>query len=303
MRPSVLCFALLASGAIQAQIGEVIGLGEESHGFTSLNGRKAAVLLELITEYTVDALIVESSFVGSVAAQASDDALPDRMRGFMYPFWLTDTVVQAFAQAEKAAPAQPFLWGCDIQEDCRFHASTLQLIEHTPLKAWSADLLRCDSVLDRYIGASPLGRPLSAEDRLFVQGIYANIGRALDARQEHPVLQRVLLNRIQLCDHLALPGIKQRMALRDSLMAANVLWIREQQVSGSRCVLWAADRHVRHGMGGRPQWCGEYLDAALGSYYRAISVSHRRPMKGFDRSERVRMAVKLPPEGMVTPCP
>ncbi len=297
-------FALIAKLAC-TQGSALVGLGEQAHGYRSLNDQKVQQLVNLEEEGRIDAIIVESSFTGGIAA-GGHSRLRDAMRAFVYPYWSADTVVHAFERMAASANERGlFLWGCDIQEDCRFHATTLALIDHTSLNAWRTELLRCDSVLDRYIGASPIHKPLSAQDRSLVQGIYIHIIEQLPVDEEHALLSRALRNRIWLCDLLVLTNMKKRMALRDSLMAANVLWILERFSSNDRLVFWAADLHVRRSHPSKPpKWCGEYLDRALGERYKAISVAHRRKhAKRFDRQGLVSPAVHMNERELVTPCP
>lgn len=293
--------------AVHAQEGTVIGLGEEAHGYASLNARKAGVLLELATEAPITAIVVESSFAGSIGAQLASEGLVPAMKAFLYPYWLTDTVTHAFEQVlhRSGTPEGAFLWGCDVQEDCRFRATTRALMAYPPLGARHRELARCDSVLDRYIGTAATGRPMSAADQAFVQATYASIIAGLPDDERHVLVARALQNRIRLCDLLALADVHDRMALRDSLMAANVLWIREQCGAGGRILLWAADRHVLRGdPSKRPRWCGEHLARALGEGYQVIAVGHRRKRgRQADRWERVPHAVPVAPEAWRTPCP
>ncbi len=63
-----------------------------------------------------------------------------------------------------------------------------------------------------------------------------------------------------------------RSAIRDSSMAANVLWLQSQAPSGTRMMLWAHNAHVA--VSGT--WMGALLRDALGTQYRSVALMFRR---------------------------
>lgn len=305
-----LCTCLHGALAVLTGAAQVVvGLGEAYHGSASLNARKSAVLDSLARNDPASALVVESSFVGAIAAHGSDLDLGARMRTFVYPYWLTDTVVRTFARAERRVQdrAAPFLWGCDLQEDCRFSQHTEDLLRYAELATWKADLLRCDSVLDAHIGDQASASLVPEADRRILVAMYSRIAEqlAVDTSASAQRLAQAMRNRRALCDYLALSHRRQRMRLRDSVMAANILWLRDHLRTSGTLVFWAADDHVLKGRASRKAtWCGERLAPVLGGAYVTISVRHgRRVPRGCDQLERVSERTSVEPENWRTPCP
>jgi erythromycin esterase-like protein len=76
-----------------------------------------------------------------------------------------------------------------------------------------------------------------------------------------------------LCHYLTLRGAKQRMQFRDSIMAENLLWLKNELFAGDKIALWAANTHIAKPAsdGQRPVWMGEWLATRLRDSYGAIS--------------------------------
>ncbi|MGV3637459.1 MAG: erythromycin esterase family protein [Flavobacteriales bacterium] len=302
--------AVAVVGQAQRTAPVLIGLGEEAHGWASLNARKAHLLDSLVATTGVGRVIMESSFVGAVAARYGEPAMHERLARFAYPYWITDTIVQALERGEARAGGTDLVRGCDIQEDCRFHANTLALLNNEKLGRWSAEMLASDLVLERYIGSEPVSEPMSEAESHVLAGRYTCILSSMvnGARltDEDSLVARCLENRIGLCRYLTLKKQSERMAFRDSMMYANIRWIVEHERGDVSTVYWAADLHVvsTTSANDEPRWTGDYLMRWLGHGYRAVSITHRkRRTKGADETEYVPKRIPITDTAWRTPCP
>ncbi len=292
------------------QLPLLIGLGEEAHGFGSLNDRKAHLLDSLARHGSVDAVIMESSFVGSIASRRTNGNMRDRMNAFVYPFWITDTIVHVLDSAARVRNDHEFLWGCDIQEDCRIRANTQALLKTEQLRPWEAELFWCDSILQQYIGKYPATKPMTKAEEHLVTGrlnwIRSSLINRTGGSEEDTLIGRCLENRIMLCHLLTLDRPRDRMAYRDSAMAVNIRWTLEHIKPRAPVVFWAADLHVRHA--GKdpsgPVWCGDRLRRWFGDRYVARSIRHGKGRRsGFEQITTVEKRTPIPASAWTTLCP
>ena len=258
----------------------VIGLGEVGHGYESLNAAKGTVVDFLHRQLGVGGVVFESSFTLSVVGYLHADSLDQRLTYSLYPFWNTASVkaaLKAFYDEEQGKQ-KPLIVGCDVQEDCRYTRLSRYLLHEGLVQANQDRLTAADSILSYYIGKdfSRKGTLTPAEYSHLVSSyelIAAELkGQPLPALKQQ-LLLRCLENRMWLCRYLTLSGAKQRMQFRDSIMAENLLWLKNELFAGDKIALWAANTHIAKpaGNGQRPVWMGEWLSTRLRDRYGAIS--------------------------------
>lgn len=257
---------------------DIAGLGEESHGYATFNTLKASIVSRLHEQRKDGELVFESSFTQGMAAYLLQYPLDKRMEAWLYPFWNTPEVgraLQSFVTKEEEKQ-QPFLLGCDVQEDCRYVVFSQMLQQRQWVSRQRALLEKADSVLQYYIGADYSRAVMNEEEVHLLHGWYDSIAVEIRGTVADSLalllVERCLQNRKWLCEYLSLKASKKRMYFRDSIMAVNVLWLKEHLFNKSPVWIWAANSHVarRKLEGKAPQWMGEWLQANPHySYYAA----------------------------------
>lgn len=321
----LLLYAVSASAQVSRQEvwsrlspeAKITGLGESSHGFESFNAQKAEWLAGFQRENPDRAVIFESSFTLGVLAWLEGDS-DHRTDRFLYPFWNTASVKNAlrgFLSAERQQHV-PKIFGCDIQEDCRFTALSAYLLDRHIIQYFADRLRQSDSILARCIGAQPVVSVLSPAEAERLRQNYTAVGDELAAHTGLPelhyrLLDRVLQNRRWLCRYLTIKSTSDLMAYRDSLMAENVAWIYDTFLKNSEVLLWAANTHVAKNASknSKPVWMGEYLQARYGTGYAAVALSPGKgetavivSKKGFDVSVEIPKPVKIAAAEWKTDC-
>lgn len=296
---------------------KIMGLGESSHGFESFNAQKAEWLAGFQRENPDRAVIFESSFTLAALAWLEGDSAR-RTDRFLYPFWNTASVKNAlrgFLSAERQQHV-PKIFGCDIQEDCRFTALSEYLLDRHIVLLFADRLRQSDSILACCLGEQPVLSVLPLADAGRLQQNYRAVGDELAAHTGLPelhyrLLDRALQNRRWLCRYLTIKSTSDRMAYRDSLMAENVTWIYDTFLKNGEAVLWAANTHVVKSTAkkNKPAWMGEYLQARYGTRYAAVSLLPGKgetavivSQKGFDVSVEIPKPVKIAAEEWKTEC-
>ena len=288
----------------------IIGLGESSHGFETFNAQKAEWINDFQAADVKRGVIFESSFTLAALAYLEGDE-SQRVSGFLYPFWNTNSVQVALRGYQIAEDAGgPKLFGCDVQEDCRYTALSAYLIKNG-LTRYTALLKEADEALDPIIGPDPTQKTLEEKTAARLHATYAAVQLELDKNDllpetQHRLLDRALQNRRWLCSYLTLKDVSKRMALRDSLMAENVFWIYHTFLEDTQTVLWAANSHVNKQLTGR---MGAYLSTHFAADYAAVGVfpgkeapELKKGPEGFDASVKLPNPVSIPPEQWKTPC-
>lgn len=259
----------------------VIGLGETGHGYESINAAKGTVVDFLHRQLGVSGVVFESSFTLGVVGYLQADSLDQRLKYALYPFWNTASVaasLKPFYHREQQE-GKPLIAGCDVQEDCRFTRFSGYLLREGLVRTHQAKLVAADSILSYYIGKDfSRKNSLTAAEYNSLVSSYELIAAEL-RQQPLPILKQNLLlrclqNRQWLCRYLTLAGARQRMHFRDSIMAENVLWLKNELYPSDKIALWAANTHVSRLAGGNkhPGWMGEWLSSRLPDSYGAISV-------------------------------
>ena len=211
---------------LQSELNEhtVFGLGEEGHGYESINEAKALLVEFLKQQMGVNGVVFESSFALSAIAYLRGDSLSNRLKYSLYPFWNTVSVktsLEPFYQLEKLN--KPLIMGCDVQEDCRFTNLSRYLVNKGLIKTNISKLHASDSILAYYIGKDFNRRgTLTAKEYIMLADNYTAIATELKSYSLPEISQKLLLrsleNRIWLCRYLTLSTAKERMYFRDSLM-------------------------------------------------------------------------------------
>jgi erythromycin esterase-like protein len=256
----------------------VIGLGEVAHGFASVNEAKSGFLKFLYNGSNCKAVAFESSFTASVISYLDGDA-QSRAGGFLYPFWNTPVVHAALLpfleDGQKAG--KPLVTGFDMQEDCRFKKFSRYLISKRIITASIQALQAADSVLSFYIGDGTLRTvPVSTREYAVLMSNYDIVQNEIlqNSRDTliRKLLDRCITNRKWLCKYLAMSNTRQKMFFRDSLMAANIQWLKQHLYLHDKLVLWAADTHLAKASGnGSQQWMGGWLFQMFGNGFTSCS--------------------------------
>jgi erythromycin esterase-like protein len=291
----VLFFTAYAAGAqpeqqgwsmLESKIGNntIVGLGEQGHGFASLNKAKSIVLDHLRTALGFNVVLVEGSFNECVVSYLNHDSLSGRLHSFIYPFWNTVPVQQAllpFCQQE-VLEGRMKIAGFDPQEDCRFTGLSRYLIRNGIITANKQKLEECDSLLSRYIG-KPSGKKgiLTTTEYALLREHYQAVaeeirtGTLTSGRQ---LLLRCMENRQWLCKYLTIKDVRDRIQFRDSLMAENVIWLKQHLFARDKIILWAADLHLSKPgrKPGAPEFMGEWLYPYIGEVYFNISFQNKK---------------------------
>jgi erythromycin esterase len=257
----------------------IVGVGEVVHGFESLNKNKAGLVDFLHKESNFRAIALESSFTESIISYLNNDSADDRAKNFLYPFWITASVrsvLRSFIEDEKGL-AKPLVVGFDIQEDCRFDKLSEFLREEGLITANLMALHACDSILSRYIGKNVTSKgAMTNQEYLALISTYDLVKAELETKDldtfPKKLLLRCLENRKWLCKFLTLSTTRQKMYFRDSLMAANIVWLQKEIYTDNKFIIWAANTHIsKLAKGSKPQWTGEWLSSIYTDKYFAIS--------------------------------
>jgi erythromycin esterase len=266
----------------------VIGLGETGHGYESINEAKSVTAAFLHSQLNFRVISFESSFVESLMGFLRKDSLDKRMAGFLYPFWNTgsiNTMLNHFVEEERQTD-RPLIMGFDLQEDCRFMKFSTFLLKEGLVVAGKEKLMECDSILSLYIGAnsSKKGAMTEAEYKI-LSGNYNIIRTELKARNladlNAKLLDRAIENREWLCRYLTFSTAREKMYFRDSLMAKNITWMKQEIYSDQKMIVWAANSHIARKEANKdPRWMGEWLSGSLAGGYFAIAFEKGRPGKG-----------------------
>lgn len=312
---------------IETKNSSIIGLGEESHGMETFNQMKADIVRFLLKQGTIRSIVFESSFVACMTNYLNKNSFDNRIKGSLYPFWNTtsvQTVLKLFYQDEQNS-GKPLIVGCDIQEDCRYEAFSNYLVTNKIIPASQARLLYCDSILSVFIGKNFSRQRLTEKEYDELLHNYQFVFAELDNRKNElgphfELISRCLENRKWLCRYLTIKDVNQRMFYRDSLMAANILWLKQQVYRDQPFVVWAANTHLgKRVENARPRWMGEWLSPE--NYYcvsvgkKGLFSSTKKALGGnsfitFTGKERHKFDAiitcgsvrKIKPQEWITPC-
>jgi erythromycin esterase len=263
----------------QIKNSSILGLGEVGHGFESINEAKAALASLLQQELQFKAIAFESSFTESVVSYLSNDSLDIRLKNFLYPFWNTTSVkatLKGFFDNESSSN-WPLIVGFDVQEDCRFKKLSHYLIKEGLSTASRDKLNVCDSILSYSLGKNFSRKgAIKSQEYLLLSNNYIAIKEEIKARNlashQKKLLLRCIDNRQWLCKYLTLTTSKEKMYFRDSLMASNLKWIKEELFPTHNLIVWTANTHVAKLAGSqKPKWMGEWLSSFYPETYFSIA--------------------------------
>jgi erythromycin esterase-like protein len=277
-----------------------------------LNTAKASLGNWLHQRHQYNAVLFESSFTLSVIAYLKDDTGSKRLSNFIYPFWNTVSVrgfLQPYFQLERTAH-HPLVLGFDPQEDCRF-GQLSEFLRDKFISRNKGNMAFADSILSLYIGRNPSKILMSAGEVKLLSALYDNVAAEIEEQQiperSEAMLVRCFENRKALAHLLSLRTAKEKMYFRDSMMAANILWIKAQILPNVKMLIWSADTHVSRSAGGAPRWMGEWMERDLrffsvsfrhGSKYSVVKTSGSK----FDLEVLVGEKQKVRKEEWNTPC-
>ncbi len=262
---------------------QIIGLAEEQHGYESVNEAKSDWLAKASLKKN-SALIFESSFCLGALTFLENETGISRMESFLYPYWLTGSVKEAISIFEQEEEQRSSVLGMDIQEDCRFKVLSDYLLRNNYVQKNRTVLLRCDSILEYYIGEHFKYKTLKEKDFIYLKHgydlIFSEAQEYDDGTDKMKLLLRCIYNRMCLVSYLNIPSYKKRMEYRDYYNFLNVKWIKEEYLQGYQLFIWAAALHLEV-CGERLQrtlWMGDYLRKQYGNDYEVISFRYN-PLK------------------------
>lgn len=266
----------------QIEHSSIVALGETGHGYETINEAKSAFAGVLQEKFNFTAISFESSFTESIVSFLVDSTVNARARNFLYPFWNTTSVKTALASFLSREKDKPLIIGFDIQEDCRFNKLSQLLLNKHLVSANKDRLIQCDSILSCYIGKhiSRKGAITQQEYALLIHN-YEFIQTEITTKEFSPVhkklLERCIENRKWLCKYLTLTTAKEKMYYRDSLMAANIIWLKRELYADNKLIVWAANTHIAKSTSpNSAEWMGEWLTITYRDQYFAIAFE-----KGF----------------------
>jgi len=302
----------------------IIGLGEESHGYETFNQVKSEIAILLFQEFAFESIIFESSFNAGIISYLNKEPLQLRTTSSLYPYWNTSSVQKALQifEHEELKSEKPHILGCDIQEDCRYVQLSNFLIRNNYIQENGHLLKQCDSILEYFIGENFSKRLMSEAELNFLLNSYTTIASELEKYDKNTeLLLQCIKNRKWLCKYLSIKDVKQRMGFRDSLMAENVLWIKKKILLEKGALLWAANTHIakQKNINKPPKWLGERLSIRNEIKFLAISVEKSSLVFGKDRLDENRSifypkqelfdvviyckrVVKIKPQDWITKC-
>ena len=257
----------------------IVGIGEVGHGFESINEAKSTLLDMLQTELNFNAVAFESSFIGSIVSFLNNDTLETRAKNFLYPFWNTTSVKTALKNLfdNEKCLLKPFIIGFDIQEDCRFQKFSEYLNSKGLITSSKDKLKDCDSILSSYIGKNFSRKcAITNQEYLLLMHNYKEIEEEIKTKKfdafQKKLIERSIENRKWLCKYLTLTTIREKMYYRDSLMADNISWLKNELYSVNKLIIWAANTHIaKLTRNKKPIWTGEWLSSDYGDKYFTIA--------------------------------
>jgi len=299
---------------------EILAIGESGHGYATFNEGKSAFLQQLLQLPRFRSVAFESSFALSITSYFRGGNVEKRTAGFLYPFWNTAVVRKTLGQLLEKETNLPMVLGFDIQEDCRYVYLSQLLLERQWITTSRQSLLQSDSILAFYIGPrfsrkSPI---TSSELQILISNygkIYEELQLTVIDTMHKKLLLQTIHNRNALCRYLSIGGNSKRMYFRDSSMAANVSWIKEEICQQNALILWSANTHIARSTSGRaPRWMGEWLRQRYANRYLAVGFekgSGAVPMaeweppginRAYDLVIYYPVLKKIEPEEWITPC-
>ncbi len=313
---------------LKKEIGNssTIGLGEVGHGFESINEAKSTLVKVLQTELNFKAVAFESSFIESIVSFLNNDPPDTRTKDFLYPFWNTTSVKTAlkdFFVNEKSL-LKPLIIGFDIQEDCRFENFSQYLSSKGLTTTSKNKLHECDSILSYYIGEKFSRKAaITNQEYLLLLHNYEEIAKEIGTKfvdgLQKKLIERCIDNRKWLCKYLTLTTVNKKMYYRDSLMADNIIWLKNELYTKNKFIIWAANTHIaKHTSGKNPKWTGEWLSSVYVDKYFTIAFQKgpinkiyrkhmsfnysNHPNEKFDMSVYLKKLRKIKVQEWITPC-
>ncbi len=247
----------------------IVGLGEESHGAAEMNLARASLVKRLHEEHGFDVLAFESPLYEAYVWGKNDTASPgEHLAGGIYRIWHTPDLLALFeyAHASRKTSHPLYITGFDIQIASLYGAKSRPgFLRQCLLPADSAlaekifsmdaELANDSNVRFRegekyphlpFAPGSKWREPYistyleaaAALDELIGRGIKDTAHR-LDALVAAQVLRSIAANTQSYVNETPVATF-----FRDTAMALNVRFIREQMYPGKKLILWAHNTHL-----------------------------------------------------------
>lgn len=274
----------------------ILALGESSHGFGSMHSLKANLVEYLHKEMGYDVLVMEASYgdVGLAGYNIADSnpkqlintTVADNLRSTqMLP--LFDYIKQ---QNETERPLA--YRGMDAKiSGLAFRFRLMHVIRRLEPKIiqdsienglfnynrsfnYLDDEVQWQHHMDKYKSTIDFAQSIIEESREDIQEL-----EIVEAR-EVEILERYLSILEQAVDYKFGETYTRGLALRDSLMAENVIYFAEKEFPKAKIIIWGHNGHIEKspGEGDNIKWLGHYLKERYGDKYYALGMYAK---KGF----------------------
>ena len=272
---------------------KIIALGEASHGFGDMQRLKVDIVKYLHKKHNFDVLMMEAGY-GDInsAWQFIDDTDPlQLMRGTLFGNMQSDQMLTLFQYLKEQSTTDHKLEfaGYDPQLSGKSFDYKLMYI----VKRLEPKIIQ-DSIRN---GFSSYAKMFQFRDNNEVwkaqqDRLYASIDLAksildsneedilegeLATRKELDILNHTLVTLREVVDYPFGRATTTGLALRDSMMAANILMQMNGEYKDKKVLIWGHNGHIeRSSIVDDIDWMGHYLSDKFGSDYYSLGIFARK---------------------------
>jgi len=272
---------------------KVVALGEASHGFGDMQTLKVEMVKYLHKKHGFDVLMLEAGY-GDVnsAWQFIDETEPlQLMRGTIFGNMQSDQMIPLFQylKDQNSTENELDLVGYDPQLSGRsFDYKLMYIVKRLEPKIIQDSVRNgFDSYTKMFQARENRGVWKAEQDRLYAsvdlaKSILDNnlediLENKMATQKELDILNHTLVGLRELVDYPFGQATTRGLAIRDSIMAANVLMLMKEEYAGKKVIIWGHNGHIqRSGLVADVDWMGHYLSDELGSDYCAIGLFARK---------------------------
>jgi len=261
---------------------EIVLLGEQSHGDGTVFKTKGQLIRFLHDQMNFDVLVFESSlYLAEKSFQnslVSNNPIRD-LRGSTYPHWSWTNEVQPLIQYinTSAKSENPLIVsGMDYQEISKIDRNDFPVELYLTLKKLNIgfidqneqnDYFTFYSYLAAYLNNLP--KDIQETDLIALSNKFIKTSQRFLSQLENQsstdidLLKQVLKNKVAVTPVLISRKYTDNnfsMNTRDSIMADNIIWLKEKRYPGKKIIVWAASRHIARNYHTAPEKStGDYL--------------------------------------------
>lgn len=263
----------------------IVLLGEETHGDGKAFETKVELIEFLHSELDFNVLAFESSLYlaeksNQLLASSSDPV--QMLRRATYPHWSWTVEVQPLLQyiSEKSSSNRPlFVSGFDYQEISPVDRETFPMELFNTLKKLDISFSDQTEQNDYFLFYSYLSnsfynlpKDMSPEILTHQLNVFTTLSEKFisefDGKKDDDIqlLSKVLRDKVAAApkrvdellkkmNNTNVQGLQMQM-WRDSIMAANIVWLKEERYPEGKLIIWAANRHIARNI---DKTMGDYL--------------------------------------------